>query len=84
MNCIYNETFEETTQEEIISAIKTMFASVATGKAHDYARATFSRRYSDIVLEVLPWFKFILQHDQNMSCELHIVNDKIHLEFMRQ
>ncbi|MBQ2832405.1 hypothetical protein [Methanobrevibacter sp.] len=84
MRCIYEKTFQQTSQGDVRSIIPHMFEIVNDGKIDDYAHVSFPRAYFSDVIEALCRLRFKLEKDKTVSCELHTVRDKIHLEFVKQ
>lgn len=84
MNCIYKKELIAPTLGEVESIIQEMFTLIKNANSDDYADVTFPRAYCSDVFDVLGKLKFKLQKDPSISCELHVVNERIHLEFVKQ
>lgn len=84
MNCIYQKDTLAPAPGDVASIIPEMFTLIKNANSDDYAHATFPRAYCSDVFDVLGKFKFKLVKDPSISCELHVVNNRIHLEFVKQ
>ena len=83
MKCLYKEELpEESTETDVRATIKLMVEIITGANPGEYVDVRFPRKFYALILSRLKYHRRI-GIDKNVSCEMHVIQDKIMLELMR-